>query len=398
MVYVTFGNDSKRLEEFLDYDELNLTEQIIDHAELLLMKLEIIFILYVPPLIIILGLFCNVFVAVPAIVLALSPISCPLHIYSAFIIVLHSILLTTSYGLQWVDMYFFNRRLRNIRTVSHLYCQLSHYFEKVLLGMDHWLVVCLAIECLVLLRNSDRAFRLRRRNVRDVILVALTCELIINMHYFWTHLVVVEINPLSLNKENKYCRVRAFNFEGSQMRPSQGMILKQISPLINEMIPSLVVAITLVVIAKSLYASRCRLANSMSNLRADGDLLKRRSHFIADNNSYDDMARRVSIALTLSHLVCIAPKVLITQPFDDFVVRQMESSNIKWTFITVIVNTVQTIYYCLPVIIFLVNCRAYKQIIRHGLNSLINIAYLKYWSILKLYWWRRKYESTLRQH
>ena len=371
-----FNVDKSDWDDFLNYVELNLTEQIDDNSELLLAELEIIFTLYMPPLITILGLFCNVLVAIPAVMLALSPISCPLHIYSALIIVLHSILLTTSYGLQWVDMYYFNRRLRNIRVMSHLYCQLSLYFEKILLGMDHWLVVCLAVECLVLLRYSDRAFYLSRRNVGDIILAVFAAELITNMHYFWTHLVVLEVNPLSLNEDHKYCRVRAVDLKGGLMSPSQGMALKQISPLINEIIPSLIVVITLTMMVKSLCIRRCYLVKRMSNLRANGDISKGNSYFIADNDSYDDMASRVSIALTLSFVICIAPKILVIQPLDDFVFRSRVSSSASWTFTGVIANTVEAIYYSLPVIIFLVNSRAYKKILRHSfINSLIRIVY-----------------------
>ena len=359
------GYDWLDAELFFNDSAFDFTSQDSNNLEQFLSELEIIFTLYLPPVISILGLLFNVLVIMPTVELVLSPISCPLHIYSALIIVLHSLLLSTSYSIQWVDMVFAGRRLREIRLISHLHCQLSLYLEKVLLGSDRWLVACLIIECFVLLRNSERAFDLTRRNVHDTVIFVFVSQLIIHMHYFWTH--EVEHGPITFIKKG-HCKVRAYDLRGEQTTKTYGLLLTQISPVFGDIMPSLLVIITFAMMLKMFL--RRRSHSRMKNARCLQSPQKRMSYFITDCDSYDDMARRVGFTLAISHFVCIAPKVLVIQLLDDFVFRFGNFSITSMTFIGVVANTVEAIYYSLPLVIFLINSRACRQLLRYKVKTL----------------------------
>jgi hypothetical protein len=403
-----------------DWEDVATEEQPL--SDWLLSEAEVVLTLYVPPVLILLGLLCSIVVLLPAIRLAFCSAACPLHIYTVLVVLLHTILLTGGYGLLWADMYFTGSKwLRKMRAESEAYCLVTHYFQNFFVGLDRWLLVAFTGECLTLARHPERTFRLRRNHVLDVVIIVLATMAGVNMHHFWTN--EIEVYEHTPTLQHRVCRLRVRHLNGDEGSELYGMIIRHISLLVVDLLPSLallaIFALAIRMKCRQCSVTRCcsRKHTTNNNRRQslnhehrcrpgsesllagartavhpstimvtvhaheaarlsgeeEREAWKRRAaHFVLDNDSYDDMARGVGPALGLAYVVCVVPNLLLVQPIDRLIMQRLESTDQSvWTLIMSLADTLHAAYLTLPPIILLVNCRRYRseitQVIRKRL-------------------------------
>jgi hypothetical protein len=402
-----------------DWEDAITEEQPL--SDWLLSEVEVVLTLHVPPVLILLGLLCSVTVLLPAIRLAFCSVACPLHIYAALVVLLHTILLTGGYGLLWADMYFTGSKwLRKMRSESEAHCLVTHYVENFFVGLDRWLLVAFTGECLILARHPERTFHLRRDHVLDVVIIVLTTMAGANMHHFWTN--ELEIYEHTPTLQRRVCRLRVRHLNGDDGSEWYGMIIRHISLLVVDVLPSLallaIFALAIRIKCRQCSVTRCCSRKHTTNNRRQSlnhehrcrpgsksllagvrtavnpstsivtvdaheaarlsgeeerEAWKRRAaYFMLDSDSYDDMARGVGPALGLAYVVCVVPNLLLVQPIDRLIMQRLESTDQSvWTLILSLAGTLNAAYLTLPPIVLLVNCRRYRseiaQVIRKRL-------------------------------
>lgn len=412
------GLDPDELASLLSGDWEDAITEKQPLSEWLLSEAEVVLTLYVPPALILLGLLCSVTVLLPAIRLAFCSVACPLHIYAALVVLLHTILLTGGYGLLWADMYFTGSKwLRKMRSESEAHCLVTHYVENFFVGLDRWLLVAFTGECLILARHPERTFHLRRDHVLDIVIIVLTTMAGTNLHHFWTN--ELEIYEHTSTLQHRVCRLRVRYLNGEGGSEWYGMIIRHISLLAVEVLPSLallaIFALAIRIKCRQCSVKRCCSGKHTTNNRRQSlnhehrcrpgsksllagvrtaahpsttmvtvnvheaarlsreeerEAWKRRAaYFVLDSDSYDDMARGVGPALGLAYVVCVVPNLLLVQPIDRLIMQRLEATDQSvWTLVLSLANTLHAAYLTLPPIVLLINCRRYRieiaQVIR----------------------------------
>lgn len=288
------------------------------------------------------------------------------------------------YGLRWADMYFAaNKWLREVRVTSETHCIMLHYTENLVIGLDRWFFFVLIAECLVLTRHPERVFHFRLKRVTDVIVVVVATLGALGLHHFWT--IALE-DDLSYGRT---CRLRVRNLSGDKGNEMYGTLLRQMSPMIGDILPSIGVVVIYVLTVRIRVRRRqctlpryqclacCQCFKSKVTDRATSTTVavvaavheeqwvatcrKRAAYFVLDSESFESMADRVGPLLTLTFVVLVAPKLLIVQPLDQIVFQRLSAtSGMVWSLIVDVANTMEAVSLAIPAIILLPSCRPYR--------------------------------------